>query len=467
MSDNPTTSPQLAARVADALSRLWHYLRSWQGRDGRFGGMIATWWSSTVETAVPHPMNQFPVILGLLELHRAGVGGGSWLDEARRVGDGLAGSVDAEGLMENCWGDIPGKGTGPIFFTSCTRALLELYADTANDLYRDAALRMDALVTRRWTRGEQLVGCLVTNQILSWAWSKATQARVLERPAMLEEAQRIARAQRAHRVPRGPLAGGFHQGRFDDRLISVYVGKCAEPMFRIGAEKHDDELVEIAADALRFLKNQEVPDGIWRNYWGPAGPWFGAMRQVTRLDRRVFRLLVPVHKLRRIGLRWRAVDYPSWIARSADSIRAMWELSAAGRFERADAERYTRMLLDRQYPHGGFPNTAGFFGDPAQLEWQDAMPATRWNAYVFLLLCRLAAMLGVERIEPATAGREWETPLLDGRQILRETSADVELRENGALRWRIAKPGGASTHVDPQWRGDLSGHRAFPEIRHR
>lgn len=459
--DSAHSARELRDAVARALPRLWRYLKSWQTTDGRFAGMIATWWSSYVETAVPHPMNQFPILLGLLELHRARVAGGEWLAEAQRVGDGLASSVDARGYLDNGWGDIPGKSTGPIFYTACVRALAALHEATPLPTYRDAALRMDGLVTRIWTRGDLLTGALVSNQVLSWAQSKLWLARMLDQPALAQDAARIARAELVNQISEGPLAGAFYQGRFDDRLMTIYVGKCIAPLVEIGRAVGDDALIHAARRTADYLTRQDIDPGIWLNVRTPGGLWMKLMRPITSLDRRVFRYAVPVYRLRRAIQSWETVDYPSWLARSADPIRALWELSDAGAIDPAVPTRYTRRLLAMQLPHGGFPNTVGFFGDAARSAWQDAAPCTRWNAYVFLLLCRLARTLDVKSLDEPPRADDWRTPLADDSELI-ETRESIEQQQRGELCWRIAKNTGLAEHVAPAWRGDLSGHRGDP-----
>lgn len=450
----------LSESVGSGVERLWRYLKSWQTADGRFGGMIATWWSSSVETAVPHPMNQFPIILGLLHLHRAKIQGGDWLGEARKVGQGLAESVDEEGLMENCWGDIPGRGTGPVFFTSCIRALCALHQHDPNPLYRDAILKMDRLVTERWVRGDQLIGCLVSNQVLSWAWSKLYLAELLEDPSLSDMAHRIALNELAHQIQSGPLAGGFYQGRFDDRLISIYVGKCIQPLLEIGRAHGDDRLKQAAVKAAQYLLAQEITPGIWINYNVPDGSLYHVARQFTRLDRKVFRATLPIYRLRRFTSRYRKSDYPSWYARAADPVRALWELSLDGLFDRREAERYTHLLLGLQYEHGGFPNTVGFFGDPKRQNWQDAACCTRWNAYVFYLLCRIAEILSIKKIDvPPSPFAELRIPLHGSDMILIEQDQEIRQEDSSTTYWRLSKPDGRATLVHPDWKGDLSGPR--------
>lgn len=459
------TREDLRALVARALPRLWRYLKTWQVADGRFAGMIATWWSSSVETAVPHPMNQFPMILGALCLHRAGARGGDWLSEASRVGDGMAGSVTPEGRMENDWGDIPGKTTGPIFFTNVIRGLCTLYEHNAQGRYLDAARRLDGY-NNRWVSGDKLVGCLVTNQVLSWAWSRLCLARVLDDRSLVEQARRIATHELEHQIRGGAFDGAYYQGRFDDKLISIYVGKCIQPMVEVHrAVGGDERLLQSAARAAKYLLTQETEHGIWTNVQLPVSPWQTITRPFATLDRRVFGHRLPLYRVRRMVERWKRVEYPSWWARSADPIRALWELSNEGAFDRADAERYTRRLLATQLPHGGFPNTAGFFGDATRQTWQDRMPSTRWNAYVFFLLARLAEMLGVTELEPCDdMPSEWSEQLADDCVLL-ETATHVEQRQRGELCWRLQKSTGKAEFVAPAWRGDLSGHRGLPETR--
>jgi len=452
----------LRRAVAGALPRLWSYLRTWQRPDGLFGGLIATWWSSTVETAEPHPMNQFPLLIGLVRLHGAGVRGSEWLAEAGRVADGLIGSIGRDGRLANDYGDIPGKSTGPVFYSSCVRSLCELYLARREERLLEAARRLDALLARSWTRGDELVGCPVTNQELSWAWARLWLGRARNDAALIEQAQRIARRALAHQVVGGAMAGGFHQGRFDDRLITVYVGKCIEPLLEIGRATSDEMLIAAARRAGEYMLRQDVAAGIWLNYHGPEGWWYRLLRQATRLDRRVFQQRIPLYRLRRPFIRWRTIGYPSWLARSADGIRALGALGRDGELPRAHAERYTRRLLALQYPHGGFPNAVGFFGDPARRNWQDAAPCTRWNAYVFLLLCQLAADLGVTEVEPAQVAAEWSCELEGPDARLHETRDRIELRDATGVCWRIAKPHGRNEVITPAWRGDLSGPRAAP-----
>ncbi|MFN0135271.1 MAG: hypothetical protein ACKVS9_04045 [Phycisphaerae bacterium] len=456
-----SSDADLRAIVAGSLPRIWRYLKTWQVADGRFAGLIATWWSSYIETAVPHPMNQFPIILGLLELHEAGVAGGEWLAEARRVGDGLAASIGPDNRMENDWGDIPGNTTGPIFYTSCIRAMADLYVATREPRYLDAAMKLDAL-NNRWVRGDMLVGCLVSNQVLGWAWSRMCLARATGNDALTQQARRIARADLEHQIRGGPLDGGYRQGRFDDRLMTIYCGKCIQPLVEVSRATGDRDLLEAASRAGRYLTRQEIDPGIWINVRSPGGWWMKLMRPVTSLDRRVLRLTVPVYRLRRLKQDWQAVDYPSWYARAADPIRALWELHLSGGIEREYPERYARKLLALQYPHGGFPNTAGFSGDAKRVMWQDAAPCTRWNAYVFYLLCRLARLLGVKSLD-ALGGvpSEWSHTLSDGC-TLHETDETIEQRRGSDICWRIIKRTGASQQVSPEFRGELTGVRCGP-----
>lgn len=459
-----TAEEPLRSLVATALPRCWSYLKTWQREDGQVSGLIATWWSSSVETAEPHPMNQFPLIIGLTRLARSNLTGADWLGEARRIADGLIASISADGALSNDYADIPPRTASPIFYSACVRSLCELSIATGDERYLRGARRLDEFLTQRWTRGDELAGCPVSNQELSWAWSKLWLGRASGQTGLIQQAARIARRTLAHQIRSGPMAGAVCQGRFDDRLISVYVAKCIEPLWEIGGEVGDDELLAAAKLAAEYMLRQGQAPGIWLNYHGPGGPAYQIARQVTRLDRRLFRQRFPLYALRRPFIRWESTPYPSWIARSGDGIRALWSVGEAAPRFREHAGRLARGLLEGQYPHGGFANTVGFFGDPQRRDWQDVAPCARWNAYVFLLLCRLAIDLGIRSVAPAESTAEWSCEL-SAERTLRESAAQIELLERGATCWRIQKATGRPEVVAAEWRGDLSGHRGRPQGR--
>lgn len=455
---------ELRALVTTALPRAWAYLRTWQRSDGLFSGLIATWWSSTVETAAPHPMNQFPMIIGLTRLSQAGIQGGDWLTEARRVGDGLVASIAPGGSLANDYADIPPRTASPIFYSSCVRGLCALHIACGDNRYLNAAQKLDAFLTRRWARGDELVGCPVSNQELSWAWSKLWLGRATGDKSLIEQARRIARRTLPHQIRSGAMAGGVCQGRFDDRLIAVYVAKCVEPFWEIANETNDQELRDAALRGADFMLRQEVEPGIWLNYHGPCGAAYGVARQFSRLDNRVFRQRFPLYKARRPFIRWQTTRYPSWMARSGDGIRALWRLGSETPRFRENAIRLAKQLITAQHPNGGFPNTVGYFGDPQRVDWQDAAPCTRWNTYVFLLMCQLAIDLGVKEIATTAGPGEWGCDL-HGERRLHESPKSVELLASGKLAWRVDKSTGMPEVVTPEWRGDLSGHRGKPETR--
>ena len=161
-----------------SLRKLLAYLSTWQTPEGQFGGLIATWWSSTLETAVPHPMNQYPMILGFLELARSNAGGADWLGEAQRVGDGLLKTIRPDGVLSNDWGDIPGKSTGTVIYAAPAFALAELASQSGAARYLEGARRLLRTIDERWcTRGQNSDG--VTNQAFKWSEAMLVTAFVV------------------------------------------------------------------------------------------------------------------------------------------------------------------------------------------------------------------------------------------------------------------------------------------------
>jgi hypothetical protein len=163
-------------------------------------------------------------------------------------------------------------------------------------------------------------------------------------------------------------------------------------------------------------------------------------------------------------MRWGSVDYPSWLARSADPIRALWQLSLDGMFDKARVAQYVQHLLGYQYPHGGVPNTIGFMGDPSQRSWQDVVCPVRWNAYVFFLLATLADSLKLQSVTLQAANPfEFECQVSGG--LVRETTSAIEMRVGERVLWCINKPSGIGKDVASNWLGDLSGPRLITNAR--
>jgi len=430
--------------------------------------MIATWWSSTLETAVPHPMNQFPMILGFLELHRGKVGGGDWLAEARRVGDGLVDSIGPDGMLRNCWADIPGKKTGSVIFTGPAWALAELYRATNNPQHLQGARTLLDTTDKYWVRaGIDSYG--VANQGFKWADALLSLGRATGEKVHIDRARRAARKYLDQQISEGPMRGAFYQSRSDDRLISVYQGKCLGPLLRFYEEFEDPDFLKAAVSLGHYMLRQETRAGIFVNYHEAEGKLYRTLRSVlARLDYRILRRRGAIYKgWRPFISSWTTFAYPSFIARSADSIRALWLLTKYVPEIQDAVARITIKLISFQLPHGGFPNSVGFVGSDCRVDWQDICCPTRWNAYAFFLLSFLMGSMcpGQSVDVPAYSDRPFEQNVGKERDLTyRETVDAVELRRHEELIARLAKPSGESLYLADGWGGDLSDYRGGPNL---
>lgn len=452
-----------SSSVAQALGRLLAYLCTWQNDNGLFGGMIATWWSSTVETAEPHPMNQFPMILGFLELHRGNIKGGDWLSEACKVGDGLVGMIEPDGMLKNCWGDIPGKSTGTVIFACPALALSELYKSSQNEKYLQGSKILLDTIERKWSWDRRNIDG-VANQALKWCEAMLSYGEATGKQDYIEHALWLGNEVLEQQVMCGRGKGAFYQSRVDDRLISVYQGKCLTPLLAI--YEHSKKKIFLDASVLlgKYLIGHELEKGIFINYLEPSGAVYKILWQILcRFDYRIFRRRVPTFRLWRHLIKgWTKIDYPSFIARSADSIRGLWLLSKYDSYFREHVENLTKKILGFQLPHGGFPNTIGFDGSTSYCLWQDICCPTRWNAYVFFLLATIIRELKRDCIvaESQFSGVPFEHNVgKDNSHLYMETSDKVEIYSKDTCVAGLSKPEGIAYLLNDKLKGDLSGHR--------
>lgn len=444
-----------------ALASLMSYLSTWS-YEGRVGGVICTWWSSTLGTAVPHPMNMFPLVLGALELHSAS-SDRAWLDYAVAIGDALAGMVNPNGQLENSWGDIPGKTSGTVIYAAPALALSQLYQVTGEPTHLRAAQRLLTYQDEHYVlSGLNHDG--VANQALKWAEALASIARSTNSACLLSRAHHIARRTLDQQIQTGPYAGAFYQSRTDDRLILVYQGKCLGPLVSLHAETGDKALLDAADHLAGFLLRSFDDRQLAYNYAMPTGPGYMLLRRARSLDRRLFRRRVPTYRLwRAAAKRWVQHKWPVFIARSANTLHALMRLSALRPEHQARSVALVRAFASRQLPHGPFANTCGYFGVPDQLAWQDVCSPTRWNAYAFELLAHMAGTSGV-RPRPSTgstADWSYEVPVcgLPG-DLFQETPHSVQLSYEGSPLVVIEKPSGVPSYAAQTVVGEISGERS-------
>lgn len=450
----------LNENLATSLGRLLGYLRTWQNPDGLFGGTIATWWSSTLETAVPHPMNQYPLILGFLEMNRKSINGGNWLGEAQKIADGLISTFQPDGTLRNAWGDIPGKRSGPVLHAPGITALAELYRDTGEGQYLEGAFRLERLIREQWTQGPNLYH-RVANQQFKWAEALLALFQATGVHYYVEQAKIVATEALDHRVSIGQRIGGVCQGRMDDRLITVYVAKCLNPLLTLYEITRQAKWIEAARMVGEYLHEAEVAEGIWSNYYDPDGLCYRLMKRTAGIDWRL-QYRIPFHRFRRRLIEsWRRIDYPSFIARSGDGISALQRLAKLDDRFAGMADTLLQKMVKFQMSHGGIRNTVGYNGKKQILFFQDVFCPTRWNAYAFYALCVALAKGQTLSIQN---GQGFSLDIHCGNEtehIFHEENGLIELYALGRLVARIEKPSGRCLYIDEAWRGELTGPRAF------
>lgn len=456
--------PEKAA-LRMALSRLMCFIRSWQRADGLIGGTIATWWSSTVDTAEPHPMNQYPIILGYLKLGESGIGGGDWIGEARRIADGLVGAISIDGSLMNDWGDIPGKKPAPVIYTAGITALTRMYRFSDDPGYLKAAKRLKEHVEARWVVDGHMYH-RVANQQCKWAEALLELFLVTKVDGLVQQARRIIYECLEHQIREGDMRGAIRQSRINDLVITIYVAKCLKPILRLFEITREARLLEGATMLAGYLEKAVVEDGIWRNCAEPRGMLSDGMRRVARIDYHSgYRL--PFHMIRRmLQSQWRMDDHPSFIARAGDGIQGLLMLGRHVDRYRTLSGKMVDRLVSYQLPHGGIRNTIGYSGNPLEVMVQDVMCPTRWNAYAFEAMCHWACELEIADV-PETVELEPFTCTVgsDSARFLEDEEKVLLMRGQRRL-FCIEKPSGVSKGQDGAWIGELTGPR-YASLRRR
>lgn len=448
--------------LVKAWRRLLGHLRTWQNETGLFGGMIATWWSSTLETAAPHPMNQYAALEAFLDLSERGPSAEPWIEEAKRIGEGLLNFRTQDGGFRNAYGDIPGKSDGPVLHAPGITALSRLYRRTGEAAYLDGALGVYRHIRERWAP-EGLLFHRVANQQCKWAEALLGLFEATGDSAFREMAAKAFAEALEHQIQEGEMEGAFHQGRLDDRLITVYSAKCLTPLVRWYAATGDERALVSARKLALYLRHCEVSAGIWRAAALPDGRSYRCWRLVAGLDRRL-RFAVPIGGWRRRSIRdWVGCESPSFVARSGDGISG---LALLGRWDAAaarDAGRLSEKLCTYQLAHGGVRATVGLEGRGESEDVYDFFSVTRWNVAAFRALSNV-----LDKAPESPLLRAPKPEVLDvlskcGHARYRENAEVVEVHIAGELAAILEKPSGRCRYLDGRWRGDLTGEQGIGE----
>jgi len=435
--------------LAVGLSRLEGWLSTYycypgDGRGG-IGGPIATYWASSAYTAGPQIMNVYGVVRGLC--CRAGdVGGEAALRRAASLVDYLLQIQDSStGLFICSGGETPFTPPGLIHQASAVAALWHYAIITGEPEVIAAANRgWQACVTQRSLQSSWIV----INQAL-----RACTAAILGMQAdAITEVEARAIVTRVVTIAADmqykdeAVAGAIPQSKADDSIIMPYQGKCLEPLVQVFLSFGDERALQTAIRLADFVVAHGEPGtGLVRGALLPEGKLLAQGRCAYRL-----RLVAPfaerpLRSLRQRMIKaWRAVHWPIWIARSADTARGLWKLArvTGNDVYLRTAHSMLDAMLACQTLLGGIRNSRGFFGtDPAQdgPSWQDVAPIPRWNAYLVHWLHELLQGTSVRDPElPAEDARD-EVALAEDATLVETKSSLTLLRPDSSVAWSLRK----------------------------
>ncbi len=407
-------------RVAEALTNLDAWLQTMR-QPGGFGGPVAHWWRHSLLYAGPGLDWRYEGILcGYAELYRK-TGRDVWLQRVREaVADLLDGQLAGGGLAASEFEINPGT-LGTPHEAAAILGLLDsvdcLAPDEQGRVLELCEAVLDHLTAELWD--EELRGFndrpgirgRVPNKLATLGEALLRFARVTGEQRYLEYA-RICLDDVVHYQSAGEH-GAIHQyapdaDLGDGRFFPYYNARCI-PGLLAGAAAFSDERYAFAASRVAGFIRATLADGRWPQIVYAGG---------------------------------RDARWPSWIAGSADILRALYlvgdDVLGHGAMER---------LLCSQLPGGGFPTAEGFArrtGGRASCEtpdWLDVLPVCGWNDKVLRLL---AGLLSPDAPACAATDRpaEIDVQFYGMAAVFHEDRDVLWVRVNGrtVLHWRKGEP---------------------------
>ena len=407
-------------RVAQALTNLDAWLQTMR-QPGGFGGPVAHWWRHSLLYAGPGLDWRYEGILcGYAELYRK-TGREVWLHRVREAaGDLLDGQRVGGGLMASEFEINPGTLGTPHEAAAVLGLLDSVDCLTPGERGRVLGLCeavLDHLIAELWD--EELRGFNDRPGIRGRVPNKlATLGEALLRFVLVTGEQRYLVYARAclddvvHYQAAG-AGGAIHQyapdaDLGDGRFFPYYNARCI-PGLLAGADAFSDERYAFtAARAAAFIRGT-----LAENRW-PQIVYAGGK-----------------------DVRW-----PSWVAGSADILRAL-HLVGDDVLEHGAMER----LLRSQLPGGGFPTAEGFAlrdrgrASGKTADWLDILPVCGWNDKALRLL---AALLSADAPVCAVTGKtaEIEVQFYGMAAIFHEDrdALSVRVKERTVVHWRKDEP---------------------------
>lgn len=373
----------LAELCGQAMVNLEEYLHSWSFEEG-LGGVISTWWSSSLKERGAHPMNQAPYLLGLSRRY------GRSPDESLQLRmmlevNSLRSNVMGDGILKNGWGDLPDAPKAPVIGMAAVSGLYGVFDVLKDDSIFETAEEIRVGYVNRYASGNTF-SHTVSNQNLRWSLTCLQRYLITGDQADLDTAVLIADNVLKQQIGEGNLRGAIYQSKYSDILINVYCGKCLYPLVALFQHTGEMRFIESAERLAQYIVRNLTEQSLVSGGWQPATTTkYKVTQKLSALDRRLMNDQMNADRLRRSSIKeWKKIEAPVFIARFADTVRGLAALANYKEEYLPIVEQLVRSLIKSQYANGGFANTIGYRG--ASVSWQDVIPSTRWNVYVYQLL---------------------------------------------------------------------------------
>jgi hypothetical protein len=414
--------------VDAAVAQLDAWFETMRGPAG-YGGPVAHWWQqSLMYTGAGLDWRYEGIIAGYCQLWER-TGDERWLARARRAGDDLvAGQLPDSHYAASAFEINPATGGTP-HEAACDAGLLLLAT----------VLRKAGYADWKWYAAcaERNLGSFYIEQLWDWEMrsfrdSPAMPSFVPNKAAtacealfLLAEVSGEERWVEQYAIPtldrilthqvrgQGRLDGAIAQNSIGARAIHkyfpVYIARCVPALLRGYHWTHDEQYVECALRAMRFVARWAYADGSF-----PTAIY--ANQRVNR--------------------------YPSWIAPLGDVLRAADELQPYG-FD-VDLSATKHWLLAGQDESGGIQTAVGFEAQAGGRRSQapdvrDVLHVAGWCDKTFRYL---TAHVGPKL--PSGESKSFEIACLFQGQALRlmETPTIIEISHQGGIsyRWRKGEP---------------------------
>ncbi|MCY0909657.1 MAG: hypothetical protein OWR62_14850 [Sulfobacillus thermotolerans] len=362
----------MSNRLPQALANLDAWLQTMR-QPGGYGGPVAHWWRDQfVYTGPGLDWRYEGILIGYSELWDK-TQEVQWLARLKQAAEDLkSGQLSDGSYRMSRFEQNPGT-LGTPHEAAASLGLLTAMERTGDlTLLATARANLDNLIHRLWdptTHGftdKPGVPGRVPNKLATFSQALCLLAHLTQDDQYLEYAKIAIDDVLRFQIDRGRFQGAVHQyapdnQHGDHRLFPYYNARCINPLLTAAKVFSDPTYSQAAARIMDFLRQTMADDGSWPQIVYTSG---------------------------------RRVDYPRWLAGTADILYAFHRIG-----EPLPARALDRLLAS-QLPSGAFPTAIGFGRkthrhaplDPP--DYRDLIPVVGWNDKVLRLLAA--------RLPPAT-----------------------------------------------------------------